>query len=72
MESGEKYGESLVKLIAPDGSRSVVYFGIDLNEIMMPTVVYNADRNLKIESPWTAWSPDDFFDNPRLNFPNSN
>ena len=66
IEHGEKYGVSMVKLTAPDGSRSVVHFGVELDEIMMPTVVWSTDRNLKIESPWTAWNPDDFFDNPRL------
>lgn len=66
VEQGEKYGVFMVKITAPDGSRSVVEFGMDLSEGMVPTQVWHYDRNLKITSSWSAWNPDDFFDNPRL------
>jgi hypothetical protein len=65
VEHSERFGTPMVKITASDKSRSIIEFGMKLEEGMLPTQVWHYDRNLKVQSPWSSWNPDDFFNNPR-------
>ena len=60
VEHGERYGVLMVKITAPDGSRSVIEFGMSLEERMPPTQVWHYDRNLKLLSPWPSFDPENW------------
>ena len=59
VEHGIRDGISMVKVTAPDGSRSVVEFGMPLDHRMVPTQIWHYDRNLNLTSPWPAFNPED-------------
>ena len=51
VEYGERYGTTFLKITPPEGA-SVVHFGLELEESMVPHIVSNLDRVLNVRSPW--------------------